>query len=799
MRRVFSLVIAMLLFVLATLPAMAQGTTILDVVNSREDLSVLASVVAAVDPSIAETLSRTDIPGLTLLAPNNEAFTRLGLYFDVDLAFFVENPEITANLLRYHVLTGFFSLADITVNNGGVILTALPDTSIRVTVEGGAVRLNIADVVDADVRASNGRIHIIDDVIFTSALDEEIAAAVAEWKAFKEEVAALPADSVIGLVRDNADLSILFDVIFATEQYNLLRDGFPFTVFAPTNAAFEALFASMGITADEALENVDLLKTVLRYHILEDELNAEALVGLAGTTVETLNGEGVVVTTTEEGGVVLNGAVNVVTADVTGFNVVVHVVDGVLVPPSYPLSLKKGEVLADVPAQSVLGKLIADSRFSTLVDLLVATDSLGALPAGGFTVFAPTNSAFNAAFEALGVSKEQVLLDPTLVSALLPYHVLPTVARAEDVVALDGTTVATLDGDLILVEVNDEGGVVLNGVANVTETDITATNGVIHAIDAVLTAPLVATRTAAREALAASSPENSIAYLAATNPDFSILADVINATGQGNLLAQGFPFTVFAPTNAAFEAVLTEMGTNLDAALLNNAEMLTEVLRYHVLEDQIASADVTDGAIVETLQGDLMTFSVADGVVMVNGVATVTTADVEANNGVVHIIDTVLTPPSVALANARTEQLAALQEGSIVSLAVADEQFSILVDVIVLTNSTALLDQGFPFTVFAPTNDAFEALFDALGVSQAEAYLNTDLLKTVLRYHVLEDAVMAGDIEDGMEAESLQGGILTFSVDGDVVMVNDATVVAADIEATNGVVHVIDTVLVPAE
>jgi uncharacterized surface protein with fasciclin (FAS1) repeats len=109
-----------------------------------------------------------------------------------------------------------------------------------------------------------------------------------------------------------------------------------------------------------------------------------------------------------------------------------------------------------------------------------------------------------------------------------------------------------------------------------------------------------------------------------------------------------------------------------------------------------------------------------------------------------------------------------------------------------------LLDQGFPFTVFAPTNDAFEALFDALGVSQAEAYLNVDLLRTVLRYHVIEESVASGDIEDGLEVESLQGSTLTFAVDGDVVMVNDATVVAADIEAYNGVIHVIDSVLVPA-
>ena len=796
MRRVYSLVIAILLFVLATLPALAQGTTILDVVKSREDLSILASVVEAADPSIAETLTRTDIPGLTLLAPNNEAFIRLGLYFDVDLAFFLENPAVTSKLLRYHVLTGFFRLADIAVYNGGVVLTALPDTSIRVTVgDGGNVRLNIADVVEGDVRASNGRIHVVDDVIFTSALDEEISAAIAEWKAFKAEIEALPADSVIGLVRDNADLSILFDVIFAADQLRLLRDGFPFTVFAPTNAAFEALFSALGVTADEALANKDLLRAVLRYHILDDVYAAADLV--AGT-YETITGEGVVVSTTEEGGVVLNGSVNVVTPDVVGFNVVVHVVDAVLLPPSYTLGQAKAAALAGVNERSLLGRLAGDERFTTLVDLLVAANLTGAIPAGS-TVFAPTNRAFNAAFEALGVSKEQVLLNPELVSALLPYHVLPTVARAADVVALDGQTVGTLDGDLILVEITEEGGVVLNGVANVIETDITATNGVIHAIDAVLTTKILATRVAAREALATSARVDSIAYIAATNPDFSILADVIVATGQGRLLGTGFPFTVFAPTNTAFEAVLANLGVSLDVALRDNVDLLREVLRYHVLEDQVVSGDITDGLVYQSLQGEYMQFSVADGVVKINGVATVTTADVVADNGVVHVIDTVLTLPSETLASARATALASLKEGSIVAIAAADEQFSILVDVIVLTNSTRLLDQGFPFTVFAPTNDAFRAAFRALGVSQAEAYFNPALLREVLRYHVLEDSVMSGDIEDGAEVESLQGGMLTFSVDGDVVMVNDATVVAADIEAVNGVIHVIDAVLVPAE
>lgn len=183
--------------------------------------------------------------------------------------------------------------------------------------------------------------------------------------------------------------------------------------------------------------------------------------------------------------------------------------------------------------------------------------------------------------------------------------------------------------------------------------------------------------------------------------------------------------------------------------------------------------------------------------VKLNGEATVVVADVEAVNGVVHVIDTVLTLPSVKFAETRATALANLKEDSIVAIAAADPQFSILVDVIVITNSVRLLNEGFPFTVFAPTNDAFRATFRALGVSQQEAYANVDLLKTVLRYHVLEDAVMAGDITDGLTYETLQGGDVTFSVSDGTVMVNGATVVAADIPAANGIIHVIDAVLVP--
>ena len=167
--------------------------------------------------------------------------------------------------------------------------------------------------------------------------------------------------------------------------------------------------------------------------------------------------------------------------------------------------------------------------------------------------------------------------------------------------------------------------------------------------------------------------------------------------------------------------------------------------------------------------------SVNNGV-SINSNTMVTTADIEADNGVIHVVDHVILPPSV------------------VNIAIDNPNFSILVSAVVKAGlADALSDDG-PFTVFAPTNDAFEALFQDLGVSGI-ADLTADQLSPILLYHVVQGNVLSTDLLNG-EVSTLSAN--TVSVDlSSGVKINDSNVIAADIQGANGVVHVIDKVLIP--
>jgi uncharacterized surface protein with fasciclin (FAS1) repeats len=166
----------------------------------------------------------------------------------------------------------------------------------------------------------------------------------------------------------------------------------------------------------------------------------------------------------------------------------------------------------------------------------------------------------------------------------------------------------------------------------------------------------------------------------------------------------------------------------------------------------------------------------------------VTTADVEATNGVIHIIDTVLVPSTFVLS-------APELPGTVVDIALSSSDFSMLVSLLQKADLVGALQGEGPFTVFAPTNAAFEKLLSALGISASDLMNQPDLAK-VLLYHVVSGKVMSTDLSDGLKAPTLNGSELTFDLKNGV-MVNSSQVIAADIESQNGVVHVIDTVLVP--
>ncbi len=268
--------------------------------------------------------------------------------------------------------------------------------------------------------------------------------------------------------------------------------------------------------------------------------------------------------------------------------------------------------------------------------------------------------------------------------------------------------------------------------------------------------------------------------------NFTTLVAAVSAAGLVETLQGDGPFTVFAPTDEAF-AALPE-GT-IEALLADPEGALTQILLYHVVAGKVMSTDLSDGMMADTVQGSPITISIADGVVKVND-AQVVVADIEASNGVIHVIDAVILPPSDEEEAAGAESL-----GSIAEVAAAAGGFSTLLTAVTEAGLVDALSGKGPFTVFAPTDEAFAALPE--GTIENLLADPQGALTDILLYHVVSGKVMSSDLSDGMTAATLQGAPITITIADGVVKINDATVIAPDIEASNGVIHVIDAVILP--
>lgn len=309
----------------------------------------------------------------------------------------------------------------------------------------------------------------------------------------------------------------------------------------------------------------------------------------------------------------------------------------------------------------------------------------------------------------------------------------------------------------------------------------------------VTTAPApapAATPTAAAEAPAAEPAAADIVDTAIAAGNFTTLVTAVEAAGLVDTLKGEGPFTVFAPTDEAFAAIPAE---TLDALLADPSGDLTQILLYHVVAGEVMAADVTDGLEAATVQGAPVNFTVADGAVRVND-ATIVTTDIAASNGVIHVIDAVLMPPAeeAAASDTAAAEPAAMD---IVDTAVAAGNFTTLVTAVEAAGLVDALKGEGPLTVFAPTDEAFAAIpAETLNALLADP---TGELAQILLYHVVEGEVMAADVTDGLEATTLQGAPVNFTVADGNVNINDAAIVTTDIQASNGVIHVIDAVIMP--
>ncbi|MBY0309123.1 MAG: fasciclin domain-containing protein, partial [Phycisphaerales bacterium] len=263
------------------------------------------------------------------------------------------------------------------------------------------------------------------------------------------------------------------------------------------------------------------------------------------------------------------------------------------------------------------------------------------------------------------------------------------------------------------------------------------------------------------------------------NPDFKTLVKAAQAAGLIDTLNSAGPFTLFAPTDDAFAKV--DKHALADLLKPENRERLRNVLLYHVVSAKVEAAEALKLTSAQAVNGQRLDLRINNGKLMIDD-AKVTATDVGASNGVIHVIDKVLMPA----------------QDDIAGVAAHAGMFKTLLAAARAAGLTDALTGKDPLTLFAPTDEAF----DKLPKGTVESLLkpeNKEMLKKVLLLHVVPGRVYSDKVVKLASAKSLDGQTLTPAVKDGRVSVNGAAVVKTDIEATNGVVHVIDAVLLPAK
>jgi len=482
---------------------------------------------------------------------------------------------------------------------------------------------------------------------------------------------------------------------------------------------------------------------------------------------------------------------------------------------------------------------VADGRFQTLVAAVTAADLVDTLKGEGpFTVFAPTDDAFAALPEG---TVEALLGDIPALTDILLYHVVGGAVMAETVVTLESAT--TVQGSDVSITVNDE-GVFLNDTVQVIITDIVASNGVIHVIDSVLLPPvddMMEESMDDMDDMMEDSVHIRVAHFSPDTPGVDVYVD--GAAAIENLEFPAITDWIELPAGS-YNLAVAPAGTSLDDAAIGPADFdlpagawitvsavgslsngtlapaiviedystieagNARVAVFHAIEDAPAVDVWANGAVLVSQLAFPGTQGSNDGMVIVDvpagtydlqvvptGATEPVVLDLpgtvlEANmNYFVAAVGT-LANPSVAL-SATNNPLP-----NIVEIAVADGRFQTLVAAVTAADLVDTLQGEGPFTVFAPTDDAFAALPDGT----VEALLaDIPALTDILLYHVVGGEVMAETVVTLESATTVQGSDVSITVNDDGVFLNDTVqVIITDIQASNGVIHVIDSVLIPS-
>lgn len=578
-------------------------TSISQIVANGQNFTFLKAAIETAGGDLGTTLSNEGT--LTVFAPTNDAFIAAG--FANEAAVRAADAATLTSILTYHVLG---TVAKSSGLSSGAVATQ-NGQEVYLSVNGSNIFLNgKVKVTTADVDATNGVVHVIDQVLIPPTQDvTQIAVAnnTASTPEFTALVAALTKANLVGTLAD------------ATKD---------FTVFAPTDAAFNEFLGQLGLTLDNV--PTELLTKILTYHVVSGNVFSTDLVN--GATPATLNGANLTVNI--NGSEVTVSSLNtskIVTTNILGTNGVIHVIDKVLVP------------VADFTITQVAQ--IGDN-FGLLEAAVIKAGLATTLGGGEFTVFAPVDQAFkDAGFADAAAINASTQAD---MSDIVTYHAIAAKALSTDLTSKAYAAVNNQD-----LYISTEGGVFINPTnpnqnIQVTTADVVTKNGVIHVIEKVI---LPAKLQFGEQG----TIEDLVVKLAGTNNDgeFSELKKaIVRANLLGVLDNSATNFTVFAPTNAAFQALYTSLGVNgIDDIAVGTLET---VLKYHIVKanSKVYSNDLSNGPVTMLSDGQI-TVSLNNGVELdaTDGVlsknlpnAKVTSANIVTANGVVHIIDQVLLP-----------------------------------------------------------------------------------------------------------------------------------------------------------
>nr|XP_015817112.2 periostin [Nothobranchius furzeri] len=501
-----------------------------------------------------------------------------------------------------------------------------------------------------------------------------------------------------------------------------------FTLFAPSNDAWEELDPTLrsGLESNVNIE----LKNSLHYHMVNHRLMTKDMKNDM-TVTSMYNNLGIYINHYPNGVLTVNCA-RLIHANQVATNGVVHVIDRVI---------------------SSVGNTIRDflentDDLSSFADAALAAEVMDKLgKPGHYTLFAPTNSAFDKLKPGF---MESITENQEVIKALVNNHLLNSVQCAEAIMA--GTVYETAEGSTI--EIGCDGdSLTVNGIKMVLKKDIVTSNGVVHLIDRVI------------------MPDSAKEVWELMDDSQSTFSDLVSEMGLSASLGSKTEYTLLAPLNAAF----TEEVMSQDETLLKL------ILENHMLKTKITLNELYSGQMLETLSGKMLRVFIYRTAVCIEN-ACMVRGSKEGSNGALHLMRSLIQPA----------------DKTMFELLVDDGRFKVFLSLMETAGLDELLKQKGSYTVFAPTDDAFEAL-----TKKDIALLKGDLnaLRTILLYHFSDWILINGGLERGVTnlLTSLQGNNLQVKSVNNSIYINSVEVPEGDRMATNGVVHVVKNVLYPAE